>query len=97
MRLVHLYWRLTGQHAKSAAVGKLCEQHDLTYYNGGSAVDRVVADFILCRAVAELGSPLLARFMIMGLGPGGPPWWPFPWRWRFGERWPKGYERKEKT
>lgn len=91
MRLVHWWWRCTGRAHLSAAVRKLCEAHDAAYHPGGTAAARVIADAELSAEVAKLGQPLLARLMFIGVGIGGHPLLPLPWRWGYGWKWPRGY------
>lgn len=91
MRVVHWYWRQCGRRDLSEEVRKLCEEHDAAYWPGGTAVQRAVADAVLMTGVAELGQPFLARLMVVGVGVGGVPWLPLPWRWGYGRKWPKGY------
>jgi len=70
-----------------------CVEHDLAYWCGGSAAQRLEADRGLQDCVAALGQPETAWWMKLGVRVGGHPWWPFPWRWGYGWDWPHGYER----
>lgn len=91
MRLVRLYWRLTGQHELTVQVTACCVKHDRAYWAGGTAAERVAADAELARGVAALGQPLLARLMFIGVSVGGHWILPFSWRWGYGYRWPLPY------
>jgi hypothetical protein len=68
-----------------------CVTHDVSYWCGGSAVDRKHADQRLRACVVETGHPVNAGFMYWGVRLGGHPWLPFPWRWGYGWDWPHGY------
>jgi hypothetical protein len=92
MRVVHSYWRHTGRRKLSDDVTALCVIHDHTYHPGGTAVQRAIADAILMSGIAKLGQPFLSRWMVFGLGFGGHPLLPFPWRWGYGWRYPRGYD-----
>jgi hypothetical protein len=70
-----------------------CVEHDLAYWCGGRAAQRLEADRGLQDCVAALGQPETAWWMKLGVRLGGHPWWPFPWRWGYGWDWPHGYER----
>lgn len=93
MRAVHAYWRLTGQDDLSRQVWALCVMHDSAYHPGGSAAERVKADAALATGVAKLGRPFLARCMFLGVGVGGSPRLPLPWRWGYGWKYPNGYTK----
>lgn len=92
MGLVHRYWRATGRKSLSDKVTDLCVTHDKAYHKGGRAADRVRADCVLMTGVADLGHPFLARLMVIGVGIGGVWWLPFPWRWGYGWKYPRGYQ-----
>ena len=68
-----------------------CVVHDMAYWRGGSAEERLEADRVLRRSVAEQGHPLLAEVLYLGVRLGGAPCWPTPWRWGFGWNYPRGY------
>ena len=68
-----------------------CIEHDRAYHPGGSRAERLAADRKLRGAVAERDHPKTAAVMYYAIRLGGHPWWPLPWRWGFGYRWPRGY------
>lgn len=91
MRAVHAWWRATGRRVLSEEVTALCVTHDHAYHPGGTAAQRLLADATLAAGVAACGKPFLARLMFLGVWIGGHPLLPFPWRWGYGWRWPRGY------
>jgi len=70
-----------------------CEDHDRSYWKGGSRRERLVADRILRDSVRESGNPCAAEIIFVGVRFGGSPWFPTPWRWGFGHPWPRGYQK----
>ena len=66
-----------------------CLAHDLAYWRGGSAEERLQADQALEHCVqAATGSPALAGAMLAGVRAGGGPYFLTPYRWGYG--WPYG-------
>lgn len=92
MKAVHTYWKLTGRLDFAEKVTGLCAIHDTAYWAGGTRLERIEADLILIRGVAALKRPFLARMMFIGIGIGGSPYLPFPWRWGYGFKYPRGYD-----
>jgi len=77
-----------------APVGKAdwcrcCLLHDLAYWRGGTADERLAADqeFRRCVAAASDSAPL-AEVMFAGVRAGGAPYFFTPYRWGYG--WPYG-------
>lgn len=70
-----------------------CIEHDRSYWRGGTACDRRRADAILLSQVARKGYPVVAIIMWSAVRLGGHPLLPFPWRWGYGWKYPRKYER----
>lgn len=70
-----------------------CTSHDCLYYTGGSRAERRAADIELMICVAKRGHPIVAFIMWLGVRIGGHPWLPFPWRWGYGWKYPRGYSK----
>lgn len=69
-----------------------CVQHDLAYWRGGSADDRLRADRDLRQCVEQKAdSHALAELMFSGVRVGGSPYWVTPYRWGYGWRYGRGY------
>lgn len=66
-----------------------CEEHDKAYYFGGSRHERSVADKQLYACVKERHGKMRARMMWLGVRIGGVSFLPTPFRWGFGNKWPK--------
>lgn len=84
-------WRLVAR--RDPPWNGLCVDHDLAYWQGGSADDRRQADHALWDGVARNGHPIWADAMWLAVRLGGHPWLPLPWRWGYGYRFPRGYSR----
>ena len=66
-----------------------CLAHDLAYWRGGTAEERLQADQDLKSCVlAASGNPELADLMFLGVRTGGGPYFLTPYRWGYG--WPFG-------
>lgn len=66
-----------------------CLAHDLAYWRGGTAQERLQADQDLKSCVlAASASPELADLMFLGVRTGGGPYFLTPYRWGYG--WPLG-------
>jgi hypothetical protein len=66
-----------------------CLAHDLAYWRGGTAAERLAADRELEHCVTTAsGSPALAETMLAGVRAGGGPYFITPYRWGYG--WPYG-------
>lgn len=66
-----------------------CLAHDLAYWRGGKAEERLKADQDLAHCVqAAAGNPALAATMLAGVRAGGGPYFLTPYRWGYG--WPYG-------
>lgn len=69
-----------------------CQQHDLAYWQGGSADERSQADVRLRDCVlARTGDPQLAETMYLGARGGGHPAFPTWYRWGYGWPYGRGY------
>lgn len=71
-----------------------CIVHDKSYWRGGTAEDRRWADTELLIAVTQKGYPTIAVAMWIAVRIGGHPMLPLPWRWGYGWRYPRDYERE---
>ncbi len=69
-----------------------CVEHDIAYWCGGPSRDRSDADRELAACVGEAYGSGMGGFMRLGVRAGGLPYYPTPWRWGFGRRWPSGYD-----
>lgn len=70
-----------------------CLQHDLAYWRGGTADERLQADEDLRRCVqAASGSAELGDVMFTGVRVGGTPFSIASYRWGYGWSKPRGYE-----
>lgn len=83
------FWRLVFRHPPPWEGA--CIEHDKRYWEGGTANDRQQADLDLEEAVIAKGYPHLAAVMYYAIRIGGHPWWPFSWRWDYGNLWPGKY------
>jgi hypothetical protein len=69
-----------------------CVDHDMQYWCGGSAAERLRADQQLRSCIAEHGGGVgLARLAYWGVRAGGHPLLPVYWRWGYGWPWPRVY------
>lgn len=69
-----------------------CVAHDLAYWRGGTAEQRLQADEALRSCVqAASGSRALADLMFDGVRVGGGPYFFTPYRWGYGWRHGRGY------
>ena len=69
-----------------------CYQHDLDYWRGGTYRERLESDRRLRKCVAGQGKwyhPPIAWIMYVGVRIFGAFYWPFPWRWGYGYKWPQ--------
>jgi hypothetical protein len=72
-----------------------CVVHDISYWCGGSDIDRKEADQELMRCVNSRMN-IMGNIMYLGIRIGGSPWYPTPWRWGYGwDGWPRNYEQLE--
>jgi hypothetical protein len=72
---------------------ELCVTHDRAYWAGGTVAARRAADRALLAGVTLNGHPLFAILMWAAVRLGGHPLLPLSWRWGYGYRWPRGYDR----
>ncbi len=63
-----------------------CSRHDLAYWQGGTAKQRITADQQLEQCVSQVGEPSIAVIMLAGVRVGGTPYLPTKFRWGYG--WP---------
>lgn len=62
-----------------------CVAHDLAYWRGGSAAERLESDRVFRECVRTASrSPALAGAMYGAVRAGGVPWLPSPFRWGYG-------------
>jgi hypothetical protein len=69
-----------------------CVEHDIDYWCGGNADDRLRADRELRNCVAETTCGILPDMMQAGVRIGGAPWLPTPWRWGYGWGYYRAYD-----
>lgn len=69
-----------------------CTAHDLAYWQGGTAKERLIADEALQQCVATVGEPEIAQLMLAGVRVGGTPYLPTSFRWGYGWPYPRGYK-----
>lgn len=70
-----------------------CFLHDIAYWKGGSAEDRLLADEALRTCVRErTGNKVLANVMFEGVRVGGHPVFPNWYRWGYGWNYGRGYK-----
>lgn len=70
-----------------------CQTHDLAYWQGGSADERVLADATLRECVlTQTGDQQLAQTMYLGVRAGGHPAFPTWYRWGYGWPYGRGYQ-----
>ena len=69
-----------------------CQQHDLAYWRGGTYTERVAADEALQACVAQVGEPVIAELMLVGVRVGGSAYFPTRFRWGYGWRYFRGYK-----
>ena len=69
-----------------------CVQHDIAYWQGGSADQRNQADQDLKTCVAKVGKPMIAELMLAGVRVGGTPYLPTKFRWAYGWPYFRGYK-----
>ena len=72
-----------------------CIDHDKAYWQGGSVQQRLDADLALESCVTQVNEPVIAQLMLAGVRVGGSPYWPSPFRWGYGWRYPHGYTNNE--
>lgn len=68
-----------------------CVEHDIEYWCGGSAKDRLRADDVFGACVADRSNAFLGGLMRLGVRFGGHPIWPTTYRWGYGHRYRFGY------
>ena len=96
-----VWFRLTGKHLPWH---DCCVSHDKEYYDGGTPFDRWYADVKLRRCVEananqQSGSLrllylMVAFLMYYGVRIGGHAYFPLPWRWDYGNKWPGRYRKR---
>jgi len=70
-----------------------CQQHDIAYWQGGTAAQRQLADEVLRECVVQkTGDSRLAETMYLGVRAGGHPAFPTWYRWGYGWSYGRGYE-----
>jgi hypothetical protein len=76
---------------------RCCYQHDLSYWQGGTELQRMVADYDLQHCVNSVGEPTIAKLMLAGVRAGGSPYFPTPYRWGYGWSYLRGYKALNAT
>ena len=72
---------------------RCCVEHDLAYWRGGTADERVEADQALRACVLQAtGNAALADLMYAGVRTGGGPYFYTSYRWAYGWPYGRGYE-----
>lgn len=75
-----------------------CLAHDLAYWQGGTADERLAADRELARCVQDRAlSPALATTMLAGVRAGGSAYLPTSYRWGYGWPYGRGYQELNDT
>jgi hypothetical protein len=70
-----------------------CVTHDLVYWRGGTAKDRLLADQELKACVQKAAdNPVVAQAMYAGVRLGGGPYLYTPFRWGYGWPYPRSYK-----
>jgi hypothetical protein len=69
-----------------------CSSHDLAYWQGGTAPQRVAAGQQLKQCVEQAGEPSIAVFMLAGVHVGGTPYLPTKFRWGYGWPYSRDYQ-----
>jgi hypothetical protein len=68
-----------------------CVDHDIFYWKGGTRVERRTADTTFRACVKATGATKFANQAYHVIRIFGSAWFPYPWRWGYGWRFPKGY------
>lgn len=71
-----------------------CVRHDNLYWRGGTKEDRRKADRNLLIDVTMNGHPVFAILMYLAVRVGGHPLLPLSWRWGYGWKYPRGYQKE---
>src|SRR5688572_529738 len=74
-----------------------CVEHDKAYFFGGSLKERSIADKQLFRCVKEKKGKFRAGMMWIGVRVGAVHFLPTPFRWGFGNKWPRKEPKKDKS
>lgn len=70
---------------------KCCVVHDISYWKGGTAHERKVADQNLAKCVADTGEHFIGAGMYIGVRVGGQVDLPTTWHWGYGWQNDRGY------
>ncbi|MDQ6961987.1 MAG: hypothetical protein Q9M28_05595 [Mariprofundaceae bacterium] len=81
-----------GSWSKPEAWSHCCLNHDLAYWQGGTAPQRQQADEELATCVQQAGFPVTATMMHMGVRIGGSPFLPTWYRWGYGWSYGRAYQ-----
>jgi hypothetical protein len=74
-----------------------CQDHDYTYWKGGTYQERLTADKKLRECVTAVGEPIIANLMLAGVRVGGTPFLPTRFRWGYGWPFLRGYKALSKS
>ncbi len=66
-----------------------CDAHDVAYWQGGNAEQRLTADRTFRQCIVDRDRTALASVYYRGVRLGGVGWLPTPWRWGFGWNFPR--------
>jgi hypothetical protein len=69
-----------------------CTAHDYAYWQGGTYLERLIADKELRKCVSNVGEPQIAKLMLAGVRVGGSPYFPTSFRWGYGWSYPRWYK-----
>jgi hypothetical protein len=73
-----------------------CVKHDARYWRGGTREERIAADRELETCVADTGAKKESKRMYYGVRIGGGAHWPTSYRWGYGWRQAKAYDKLTK-
>lgn len=81
-----------GTSKQKALWMQCCIRHDFSYWKGGTAEQRKLADSNLEMCVADLGEKNTSLIMLTGVRLGGSPFYPTWYRWGYGWPYMRGYK-----
>lgn len=81
-----------GNFKEKSLWANCCIRHDLAYWKGGTADERIQADRDLKNCVSKVGKPKIAALMLAGVRVGGSPYYPTSYRWGYGWPYMRGYK-----
>jgi len=69
-----------------------CVQHDLAYWQGGTALERLSADQKMAECVKKIGATNISKVMYAAVRMGGSPYFPMWYRWGYGWSYGRAYQ-----